>query len=76
MMTMGTEQPGREIIDHQISQHGWRYKRGRCHPRVYPPNRSQPPIVPASTPSDTRALKNFIALVCLAGGEWPPGRRA
>ncbi|WP_152691021.1 hypothetical protein [Jiangella alkaliphila] len=83
-MTMATERPGREIpkeyrevIDYQISQHGWWYEHpANRQPRVYPADRSKPPIVLASTPSDRRALKNFVAAVRRAGGEWPPGRRA
>ncbi|SDU76975.1 hypothetical protein SAMN04488563_5377 [Jiangella alkaliphila] len=76
MMTMVTEQPGQEIVDRQIRQRCWRYARGKGHPRVYPPNRSQTAIVPTSTPNDDRALKKFVSLVGRVSGEWPPGRRA
>ncbi|WP_166345207.1 hypothetical protein [Phytoactinopolyspora limicola] len=78
-----TSRPGREIpkeyrivAQHQVDTFGWRYDAsGKGHPRLYPADITKSPITIAGTPGDQRGLRNFIAQVRRAGGEWPPGRR-
>lgn len=66
----------RDIVNHQIEHLGWRYEKGGRHPKLYPADITKSPITLASTPSDYRAIKNFIAQIRRAGGQWPPeGKR-
>lgn len=63
----------REVVNHQVDKLGWRYRViGKGHPHLYPADPSRRPIGVPTTPGDHRSLKNFIAQVRRAGGEWPP----
>lgn len=62
----------REIVNYQIDRHGWRYDPGRKHPVLYPADPVQPILTVPTTPSDRRALRNFVSGVCRRGGTWPP----
>jgi hypothetical protein len=70
----GRELKGKEfrnIATKLVLDQGWRYTSGRLrggHPRLWPPNPSQPPLSIPTSPSDKRALRNFIADVKRRGG--------
>jgi hypothetical protein len=55
----------RELVDNQ----GWRYQFGKGHPKLFPADRTYPPIVFPTTASDHRAFKNFTAMVRRCGGK-------
>lgn len=63
----------REIVHDLVTSQGWRYqyRPGSRHPKLFPADRTQPPITVPTTPSEQRALRNFIAQVRRAGGLWP-----
>jgi len=77
------ERPGRElpkdyreVATELVDNQGWRYStRNGNYPALYPPDRSQSPVVLARTPSDQRAFRNFVSLVRQRGGQWPPPRK-
>jgi hypothetical protein len=67
--------PGRElrteyrrVASTLVGDQGWRYKYEGKHPTLYPADKSFSPIVFATTPSDHRAFKNFVARIRRAGG--------
>lgn len=83
-MGSGTDRPGkeipkeyREVVAHQIDRFGWRYDASRKgHPLLYPADRSMRAIsVPTTPTKGPRGLRNFVARVRQAGGEWPPNQR-
>jgi hypothetical protein len=63
----------REIVTDLVVNQGWRYqfRPGGRHPKLYPADRTQPMLSVPTTPSDNRALRNFIAAVRQRGGVWP-----
>lgn len=58
----------RVIIEALLDQ-GWRIEKGNGgHIKAYPPDKTMPIVVMASTPSDARAIKNIRAMVRRSGG--------
>lgn len=76
------DKPGRELPkDFRIialeltGNQGWRYRINRGHGMLYPADPAQPVLIVPTTPSDHRALRNFIADVRRRGGQWPVDRK-
>lgn len=62
----------REVLQALRAQ-GWRVDRtARRHLRARPPGRDRPIVITGGTPSDCRALANWIAQLRRSGFEWPP----
>lgn len=62
----------REIVTALVEHQGWRYNAsGQGHPKLNPPDRTNPMMTVPTTPGDRRSLRNFIAQVRRAGGQWP-----
>jgi hypothetical protein len=60
-------------LEKAARQQGWRVDRTtKGHPRFWPPDRSKPAIVFSGTPSDWRAIRNFISRLRSNGFIWPP----
>ena len=67
-------EPGRElskewraIATELVRNQGWRYEYKGKHAKLYPADKQYIAIVFSATPSDGRAIKNFIALVRRSG---------
>jgi hypothetical protein len=59
-------------IARAAQEQGWEIgvtKKG--HLRYVPPDREQPIVIGSGTPSDKRALKNFVAQLRRSGFVWP-----
>lgn len=77
-MAKQEQRPGRELpkeyreiaLDLVIHQ-GWRYRYQGRHPKLYPADPTQSIMTVPTTPSDQRALRNFIAALRQRGGVWP-----
>jgi hypothetical protein len=63
----------RIIARHQIKALAWGYDPGTKgkHPRLFPVDKDQPPLMIPGSPGSQRSLTNFIADVRRRGGEWP-----
>ncbi|MCL6521914.1 MAG: hypothetical protein K6U79_06000 [Firmicutes bacterium] len=60
-----------ELIE-EAKRQGWRVDDSGKHVKVYPPDKSLPPVVIGKTPSDWRAWRNNVARLRRAGLKWPP----
>lgn len=70
-----TDRPGKEVpkeyrkaLVDLIDNQGWRYRKDKKHPVLYPADRSQDQIVLPKTASDHRSWKNAMATIRRAGG--------
>ena len=52
-------------------EQGWRVKRTKKGLLLYPPNLTRGPVAIHLTPSDRRAVKNFLAEMRRHGLVWP-----
>lgn len=57
----------RDILDQVVKQGGRVEKTSKGHVIVFPADKSQAPIVTSGTPSDWRAVRNFVARLRRAG---------
>jgi hypothetical protein len=71
MDTPGRELPKewRAVATELVRNQGWRYEYGKNHAKLYPADKSKSPITFATTASDHRAFKNFVAACRRAGGQ-------
>ena len=59
-------------LEKAAKEQGWEIghtKKG--HPRWVPPDPSKPIVIGSGTPSDYRAIKNFLAQLKRSGFVWP-----
>jgi hypothetical protein len=60
-------------LEKAAKRQGWRIDRTTAgHPRFWPPDSSTPPAIFSGTPSDRRAIRNFLADLRRKGLAWPP----
>lgn len=58
-------------IRKELEAQGWRIEnRKGGHAMAFPPDRSQPPVVLPSSPSDARWQKNLLAQLRRSGFKW------
>lgn len=74
-MGKADDRPGAEIpkdyrkaIKDLVANQGWRYRKGRKHPILYPADKTKNPIPLPSTASDHRSWRNALARIRRAGG--------
>ena len=57
----------------EAERQGWRVDvTSKGHPRFWPPNKDQSPIIGSGTSSDHRSFNNLVARLRRAGLRWPP----
>jgi hypothetical protein len=60
-------------LEKAARRQGWRIDRTTGgHPRFWPPDGVTPPEVFSGTPSDWRAIRNFLGALKRKGFRWPP----
>jgi hypothetical protein len=60
-------------LEKAAKRQGWGIDRTKAgHVRFWPPDSSIPPSVFSGTPSDWRAIRNFLADLRRKGLAWPP----
>lgn len=58
-------------IERAAKDQGWRIKPSKKGLMFYPPDETQSPVAWHGTPSDVRAMWNFLARLRIRGLEWP-----
>lgn len=51
---------------------GWRVEEKKKGRMLYPPDKAKSQVLWHNTPSDVRAVRNFLSLMRRSGLEWPP----
>lgn len=60
-------------LEKAANDQGWRVTRTKSgHVQFWPPDGVTPPEVFSGTPSDWRAIRNFLAALKRKGFRWPP----
>jgi len=67
--------PTYKEIRRAAEQQGWRVEATKAGEMFYPPDTLKPPVAAHGTPSDHRAIRNFLSRMRRSGLIWPPPRK-